>query len=348
MSIALREQIRTREQYGLNSLINYIKEVSPSVLNQSINFAGHSGHNGNILFYQHFTYVSTIEYLISQGADVNFKNEDGKTPLFFHEDPDIVNLLISHGANVNEQDNRGNIPLFHVNNIEAAELLLENGADINHCNQFGENATFYISDPFVMQYLIDQGLNINQITKSRVNAFFKWNVEGNNNNLLLLLIRNGLEINMYNQNLSGDSLFSTQITRMSKTILKEMIKKNVDIYAENNECKTFLINLSPDSAENFFYLLKEKKLDLTHKKSNGQCVIEDISYFDLWENVITGKMLSNEQLLSSIGEKTLGEYIVEKMKNNEIKAEINSLIEKEKLNKIIDISPYKESILKRM
>lgn len=345
MSFELCEQIRTKEQYGLNSLINYMKKVSPSVLNESINF---SKHDGNILFYKNFAYVSTVEYLISQGADVNFKNEDGNTPLFFQKDPDIIKLLISKGANLNEQNDRGNTPLFHVSNIEAAELLLENGADINHCNKFGENATFYISDPFVMQYFIDQGLNINHMMKGKVNTFAKWNVEIENNNLLLLLIRNGLEINMYNQNFSGDSLFSTQITRMSKTILKEMIKKNVDIYAENNEGKTFLINLSPDSAENFFYLLKEKKLDLTHKKSNGQCVIEDISYFDLWENVITGQMLDNEQLLSSIGEKTLGEYIVEKMKNDEIKAEVNSLIEKEKLNKIIDISPYKESILKRM
>lgn len=345
MSYELHEKIRTNEKYGLNSLINYLKKCPKDILNSQDRF---SQEYGNILFYGHFEYVSTVEYLISQGANVNFKNKDGNTPLFCHEDPDIINLLIRQGANVNEQNDKGNVPLFSVKNIESAELLLHNGADINHCDFFGANATFYISDPFVMQYLIDKGLNINQITKSKNNAFCKWNTDAKDNNLLLLLIRNGLEINLYNQNFSGDSLFSTQFTRMTKVILKEIIKKNVDIYAENKEGKTFLANLSPENAENFFYLLKEKKLDLTHKKSNGKCIIEDIPYFDLWENVISGDMLSKEDLLSSVGEKTLGEYIIEKMKNTEMKAELNSFIEKEKLKKCVNIDMSNKNVLSRI
>ena len=44
-----------------------------------------------------------LEYMIEKGADVNFKNKDGKTPLFFavrSDNSNSVRLLISKGAEV--------------------------------------------------------------------------------------------------------------------------------------------------------------------------------------------------------------------------------------------------------
>jgi len=53
--------------------------------------------------------------LISHGADVNLKDFDGKTPLFWaasngHEES--CRLLIDHGADFNTQDRDGNTPIY--------------------------------------------------------------------------------------------------------------------------------------------------------------------------------------------------------------------------------------------
>ena len=48
-------------------------------------------------------YKDIVEFLVSHGADVNIRNEDGQTSLHIACDYhyfDIVTYLISHGANV--------------------------------------------------------------------------------------------------------------------------------------------------------------------------------------------------------------------------------------------------------
>ncbi len=74
-------------------------------------------------------HMYTVQLLIEYGADVNIKNvkavthhynaatEAGYVP--------IIELLISNGAHVNEKDNDGKTPLHYaIKNIEATEKLL--------------------------------------------------------------------------------------------------------------------------------------------------------------------------------------------------------------------------------
>ncbi len=73
------------------------------------------------------------ELLISKGADVNAKNENGQTPLFdaaVAGHKEIVELLIANGANVNAKNDYGTTPL-HNSKKEIVELLIAKGADVN-------------------------------------------------------------------------------------------------------------------------------------------------------------------------------------------------------------------------
>ncbi|RDH82056.1 MAG: hypothetical protein DIZ78_16645 [endosymbiont of Escarpia spicata] len=84
-----------------------------------------------------------VKRLIQYGADVNERDKDGCTPLFFLEDNKlrIAQLLIDHGAESDVKNNSNSTPLHYLNNMfrhewdyEVAEvslLLIKNGADVN-------------------------------------------------------------------------------------------------------------------------------------------------------------------------------------------------------------------------
>ena len=88
-----------------------------------------------------------IRILIKAGADVNAKDNDGRTPLLHavrwsDESTEIVTLLIEAGADVNAKDNDGWTPLFvaaaNPNTPEMITLFIEMGADVNAKNNNGE------------------------------------------------------------------------------------------------------------------------------------------------------------------------------------------------------------------
>lgn len=59
--------------------------------------------------------VEMVELLVSHGARVDVKKEDGATPIHLAAAmgyPNVVQLLIDYGADVNAADNYGHAPLF--------------------------------------------------------------------------------------------------------------------------------------------------------------------------------------------------------------------------------------------
>ena len=76
-----------------------------------------------------------IKILIDNGANVNFKDANGNTPLIVAMDchSEIIKLLINSGAYVNSKNNMLQTPLHWTarrGNIEASKLLIENGGNI--------------------------------------------------------------------------------------------------------------------------------------------------------------------------------------------------------------------------
>jgi len=74
--------------------------------------------------------------LIFQGADVNVKDEQGKTVLFYAvsgKHKDIVELLIAKGADVNAKDKWGYTPLYYAiwnADKDLTGFLISKGADV--------------------------------------------------------------------------------------------------------------------------------------------------------------------------------------------------------------------------
>ena len=79
--------------------------------------------------------LELMDWLITQGADINARDEYDRTPLHYHaqvNDVERVALLLERGADIEAQDKYKNTPLhFAEYNAETAQLLIEKGADVN-------------------------------------------------------------------------------------------------------------------------------------------------------------------------------------------------------------------------
>ncbi len=84
-----------------------------------------------------------IKFLVSQGKDVNDKDDNGTTALHLAAGNGqllVTNLLIELGAVVNEPDSKGIIPLHEAatrGDPRVVKALLENGAFVNAKDRFG-------------------------------------------------------------------------------------------------------------------------------------------------------------------------------------------------------------------
>ena len=75
-----------------------------------------------------------IEKLISKGADLKVKDQDGKGLLFYAKTTELATFLLDKGLDPNEKCNNGMTPLHDAvicDNLSLAKLLIERGADPN-------------------------------------------------------------------------------------------------------------------------------------------------------------------------------------------------------------------------
>jgi hypothetical protein len=117
-------------------------------------------------------HINIVRFLIENGANVNAKSYDGKTPLHGaaeNMNKDIALLLLEKGADINAKERNGWTPLNQaIRNYhkDAAALLIEKGADVNVKDVNGmtplHNAVVY-SNKDAAALLIEKDVDVNAI-----------------------------------------------------------------------------------------------------------------------------------------------------------------------------------------
>jgi ankyrin repeat protein len=109
-----------------------------------------------------------ILVLISEGADVNAKDDRGKTPLFKAIDVvslEIVTLLIEAGADVKAKNDYDWTPLMSAASKseypEMVRVLIEAGADVLAKTHGGETPLWWAKTPEIVTLLIEAGADVN-------------------------------------------------------------------------------------------------------------------------------------------------------------------------------------------
>jgi ankyrin repeat protein len=156
--------------------INGVKELiaSGTDINQQNEAYGHTA----LIIACNYDYVDLAKLLISEGADINIRGNDGSTALIAagSNSQELVEILISKGADVKAKmvDGTGvftqciNGILMESVSIQLAEILLSNGADINESATTGPVAGYTPlmiatrnNKPELVNFLILNGSDVN-------------------------------------------------------------------------------------------------------------------------------------------------------------------------------------------
>lgn len=108
----------------------------------------------------------TVRTLLDGGADVNEKDEFGRTALITAASSNSIEtvlLLLSHGADVNARDNNGETALIisaRQGHHLVVRTLLEKGADVNAADKVGGSPVVYAAQfghAVTLKVLLDEG-----------------------------------------------------------------------------------------------------------------------------------------------------------------------------------------------
>jgi ankyrin repeat protein len=114
-------------------------------------------------------YPKVVEFLISQGVDLNPVNHFYATPLSlatYRNCEEIAHLLIDAGADINLFDWKRKTPLYYAlshNNLVLSQKLIHHGSDVNHLLDHWQN---FLCEEDVLKHfnmvklLVDSGIDV--------------------------------------------------------------------------------------------------------------------------------------------------------------------------------------------
>jgi len=194
-------------QYGHKNIIIYLIEE----LNTDINSCNASGETA--------LYVAAVngkkeivEYLLSNGAEKDKVQSEGKTPLIgavIAHQTDIVRILVEMGAGINISDRLSNegitgTPLIHASAKgfdDIVKILIASNANVNFRNEEGQDAlqmALNFNHYEIAEFLIKNGANPNSKNKKGFTVLMLAASKGNLK-LVKLLVEGGANINSFNK-----------------------------------------------------------------------------------------------------------------------------------------------------
>ena len=187
-----------------------------------------------------------IDYILSQGIDVNVKNSAGETLLHVaagEGQAATAEFLISKGADVNAKDRWKRTPLHLAamcGHTKTAELLISKGADANEMTN-GVATPLHVAALFgqikAAELLISKGADVN--TKDNTgNTPLHWAAEASHTKTAEFLISKGADVNAMNEN--GWTALHYAASEGHTATAEFLISKGADVNATDDDGETAL------------------------------------------------------------------------------------------------------------
>ena len=196
-------------------------------------------YNFNLLVASSNGYTSEIKRLVSMGADIEAKTDEGATPLILAVSGnkfEAVIALISLYADVNTSTNKWDSPLLLAarnGSAPIAEALIRSGAEINRTDFEGASALHYASLYGYIELtdmLIYYGADLNSKAVDGTTPLMAA-VWSGYNDVADLLIQNGADVKIADN--QGFTTFQVAAQTGDTTILRLLSLKGADKYKVN-------------------------------------------------------------------------------------------------------------------
>ncbi len=224
--------------------------------------------------------LEAIQYFLEKGADPNFEDEKGNTPLILgskRNDLAIIEKLILFGADPNMPNKLGNTPLLFAsyhNHTEVVKILLLARANPNiTCNQ-GWTALELAAKYGYVEIVKDL-----LITRASINIRV-WNdclalinaASNNHIEVAKLLLKAKFDVNT--QGTNGNTALMCAIENNNYDLVYLLLKENIDVNMQDNKGRTALmLALSRQFSHEVILKLLEKGADVNLTNNQGETAL---------------------------------------------------------------------------
>lgn len=230
--------------------------------------------------------IEILRYLVSNGADVNYKTPKGKSVIEFAlNDKATLGFLIKSGAKVNPRILADNFPICE--NHEVLRLLLANGADINAYGEFGETPlqriiSYAKFDTIIT--LLDLGANVLVNNEFGDTVLMEAVFNEDPKITQLLLQRGAVQIINSGNERYGDTALIKAAGKGNIKIVKMLVEHGAKVNLKNNMEETPL--MSAVEYPEILQFLISKGADINAVSLNGDTAYTlAVQKAELYENI---------------------------------------------------------------
>ena len=146
--------------------------------------------------------LDTLEFLLKNGANVEAKNVDGYTPLYFATNSFTIDFLLDSGANVNTQIYDGETILHHMvleeTDLNLVDIVIARGVDVNIKNNCGETALYFSNFFDTSLCLLDAGAMLSVQDNTGATVLHQFVDKEIHVDTISLIIARGVDVNVKN------------------------------------------------------------------------------------------------------------------------------------------------------